>query len=67
VASIAAETGVSVNHSDGSGQSIALGSSVRDVTLASPVENATEGTLTSSKKDFKLEGGMRIAVEMESN
>ena len=48
-------------------QGVTLGSSLRDVVLSSPTDKTAPDTLTSSKKDFKLENGMRISVELESN
>ncbi|MHB1745280.1 MAG: hypothetical protein ACYCRE_11005 [Acidobacteriaceae bacterium] len=55
------------NDSPSGMQGVPMGSSVHGLTLASPTDKAAPGELTSSKKDFKLEGGMRIAVELESN
>ena len=55
------------NDATGGMQGVPMGSSVRDVALSSPTDKTTPDTLTSSKKDFKLESGMRISVELESN
>jgi hypothetical protein len=55
------------NGSSSGPQTIPMGSSVRDITLASATDKDSSGTLTSSKKDFKLDGGMRIAVQLAGN
>jgi hypothetical protein len=54
------ETGMGIDNSGGGGETVATGSSMKNVTLAT-------GTLTSSQGDFKLDHGTRIAVALEAN
>jgi hypothetical protein len=56
----AGETGQSIDNSAGGGETVATGSSLKNVTLES-------GTLRSSHGDIKLEHGTRIAVALQAN
>lgn len=56
----AGETGQSIDNSASAGETVATGSSLKNVTLAS-------GTLTSSHGDIKLDHGTRIAVTLQTN
>lgn len=65
-ATFAGKVGQDVDNTSGGGASVPTGSNVRDVTLAAPDDGKAPGTLTSSKKDFKLDSGAQIAVQLES-
>ena len=56
----AGETGQSIDNTASSGETVATGSDLKNVTLAS-------GTLTSSHGDIKLDHGTRIAVALQAN
>lgn len=56
----AGETGQAIDNSSAPEETVATGSSLKNVTLAS-------GTLTSSHGDIKLDHGERIAVALQSN
>lgn len=56
----AGETGQSIDNSASADETVATGSSLKNVTLAS-------GTLTSSHGDIKLDHGTRIAVGLAAN
>jgi|GEM_PF-3665078 len=56
--------GQNVDNSGGSGESVALGSSMRHVSLSSPTGN--DAGMLSSHKDFKLNRGTRLAIEREA-
>lgn len=56
----AGETGQSIDNSASTGETVATGSSLKNVTLAS-------GTLTSSHGDIKLDHGTRVAVALQVN
>jgi len=56
----AGETGQSIDNTGGSSETVARGSSLRNVTVES-------GTLRSSHGDIKLDHGTRIAVALQSN
>ncbi len=61
---LAGETGSNIDNTGAGEDSVDEGSSVRGVTLASGKD---AGALTSSRGDFKIDRGMRIAVGLESN
>jgi hypothetical protein len=56
----AGETGQAIDNTGAPEETVATGSSLKNVTLAS-------GTLTSSHGDIKLDHGTRIAVALEAN
>ncbi len=56
----AGETGQSIDNSATDGETVATGSSLKNVSLAT-------GTLTSSHGDIKLDHGTRIAVALQTN
>ena len=56
----AGETGQSMNSSESGGETVMMGSNLKNVTLAS-------GTLTSSHGDIKFDHGTRIAVALQAN
>jgi hypothetical protein len=56
----AGETGQSIDNTGGSDETVATGSSMKDVSLES-------GTLRSSRSDIKLDHGTRIAVALQAN
>lgn len=62
----AGETGQSMDNTHSAGETVAMGSSLKNVTLASTPDKAA-GTLTSSHGDIKLDHGTRIAVALEAN
>jgi hypothetical protein len=59
-ATTASETGQGFDNAGANGETVAMGSSLKNVTLAS-------GTLTSSHGDIKVERGARIAVALQGN
>jgi hypothetical protein len=59
-ASLSAQTGQTIDNDGNPEEIVAPGSSLKNVSLAS-------GTLTSSRGDFKLEHGTRIAVGLQAN
>jgi len=56
----AGETGQSMDNSESAGETVAMGSSLKNVALEA-------GTLTSSHGDIKLDHGTRIAVALQAN
>jgi hypothetical protein len=56
----AGETGQSIDNSASAGETVATGSELKNVTLAS-------GSLTSSHGDIKLDHGTRVAVALQAN
>ncbi|MGB8477792.1 MAG: hypothetical protein WCE63_02990 [Acidobacteriaceae bacterium] len=56
----AGETGQGIDNSASAGETVATGSSLKNVALAA-------GTLTSSHGDIKLDHGARIAVALQAN
>ncbi len=66
-ASLIADTGdQAIFFTCGPGVAIAMGSSLRGVTLASLTDKGA-GTLTSNRNDIRLDHGVRIAVGLETN
>ena len=56
----AGETGQSIDNTGGSGETVVMGSDLKNVSLES-------GTLRSSHGDIKLDHGTRVAVALQAN
>lgn len=66
-ASFSGSIGQNTDNTRGGGPVGAVGSSVRNVNLSSPDSKSNPGELTSAKKDFTLDKGMSIGVQLEQD
>ncbi|HET9087954.1 MAG TPA: hypothetical protein VFN53_10560 [Acidobacteriaceae bacterium] len=64
-ASFSGAVGQNTDNMRGGGSEGAMGSSVKNVNLSSPDSKSNPGELTSAKKDFTLDKGMAIGVQLE--